>query len=383
MAMVAPDSTGAATERLTQLQTFVAARADCKRRMDAIRKVYGGWRFPATFQAGHQIAFYWDQGKGWFSFWPHSKEIDDDFLKALRLVLDLAKAEGWPPLPAYALDEAGAHNLLDEAVYYYRFLKEKAPPLVTLTSIGGGMPLGLDEIGQLSPHVDVFSTNRFTPEIAQALVGRGKPYGIYNGCGTMPAGARFFFGFHGWKTGATQIGQWVYHSGDAILQGNGFRRDDEGYAYLAKEGPLPSLMWEAVREEIDDYRYLARLSQLIASAKASNKPAAQSAAREAAQALTDLLGAIGWGFQAMQYEDRTPPPHPSTLRKWRWKVAQQIIKLQDALGADAKAAAAGQSRPNRAQLSRRVGAATGNGVAGRPESARSHHAAARAVARPE
>jgi len=312
-----------------------AVRADCKRRMDAVKKAYGGWRFPATFEVGHQIAFYWDQGKNWFSFWPHGKEIEDDFLKAMRVVSDLAKAEGWPPLCVYALDEAGAHNLLDEAVYYFRFIKERMPQLATLTTIGGGMAMGLDEIGQLSPVVDFFSTNRFTPEIARALITRGKSYGIYNGCGPTPAGARFFFGFYGWKTGAQQIGQWAYHFGDAVFEGNGFRRDDEGYVYLAKDGPLPSLMWEGVREGIDDYRYTYRLSRLIAAARGSNKAAAQSAAKDASRDLNDLLGNIGWQFQALQSEERTPPPHPATLRKWRWKVAQHIVALQTLIGPDA------------------------------------------------
>jgi hypothetical protein len=328
-------------DRIFGEDDIAAVRADCKRRMDAVKKVYGGWRFPATFEVGHQIAHYWDQGRNWFAFWPHSKQIDDDFLKAMGIVTDLAKAEGWPPLRVYALDEAGAHNLLDEAVYYHRLIKARMPQLSTLTTIGGGMAMGLDEIGPLSPVVDFLTTNRFTPEIARALVDRGKPYGIYNGCGSTPAGARFFFGFYGWKTGAQQIGQWAYHFGDAVFQTNGFRRDDEGYVYLAPSGPLPSLMWESVREGIDDYRYIYRLSQLIAAAKASNKPAAQSAAKDAAQSLNDLLGNVGWQFQALQTDQRTPPPHPSTLRKWRWKVAQHILALQDAMGSDASTSSAG------------------------------------------
>jgi hypothetical protein len=99
-----------------------------------------------TFEVGHQIAFCWDQGKGWFSFWPHDPAIDADFLRALRLVIDMGTTRGIPALRAYFLDEAGAHNLLDEAVYYYGLIKKRMPEVATLTSIGGGMALGLCEI---------------------------------------------------------------------------------------------------------------------------------------------------------------------------------------------------------------------------------------------
>ena len=310
-----------------------AVRAHCKRMMDAQKRVFGGWHHPVTFGVGHQIAYYWDKGKNWFAFWPHGKAIEADLFKAIGLVEGMAKAEGWPPLRVYALDEAGAHNLLDEAVHYYRLIEERAPGLTTWTTIGGGMAMGSDEIGQLSPHIDFFSTNRFTPEIAQALVARAKPYGIYNGAGPTAAGARFFFGFWGWKTGAGQILQWVYHFGDAALRGNGLRRGDEGYVYLADDGPLPSPHWEAVREGADDYRYVHLLRQRIAAARAAG---AEKAAEAAERALTRLLGQIGWGFQALNSAERTPPPHPSTLRKWRWAVAREILSLQQAGVTEAK-----------------------------------------------
>ncbi len=305
-----------------------ATRAHCKRMMAAEKRVFGPRAFPVTFELGHEIAYFWDHQKAWFSFWPHSKKIDHDMLRAVDVVCEMAKQEGWPPLRAYALDEAGAHNLLDEAVYYYGLIKKHRPELTTWTDIGGGMAMGIDEIGPLSASIDVFNTNRFTPEIARTLVGRKKPYAVYNGCGPTPAGARFFFGFYGYKTGALQIAQWAYYSGNAPFQGNGFRQDDEGYVYLAEDGPLPSVMWEAVREGITDYRYLSLLARSIAAAGTCDRAGAKEAAAEADRVLRGLLGRIGWGFQPLDSSNRTPPPHPSTLRKWRWQVARQILKLQ-------------------------------------------------------
>jgi len=312
-----------------------ATRAHCKRMMDAVKTVFGGWRFPVTFEVGHQIAYFWDVPKGWFVHWPHSPEIESDFYKAIDVVRDLAKAEGWPPLRAYAMDEAGAHNLLDEAIYLYGLIKKRYPDITTWTDIGGGIAMGHDEIGQLEKVMDTFSTNRFTPEIAKTLIGRKKAYGVYNGAGPTLAGPRFFFGFYGFKTGASQIAQWVYHFGDAAFKG-GFRQEDEGYVYEAADGPLPSLYWEAVREGVDDYRYMTELWHRIAMAKASDAPAVKKAADDAAKAAAQILCQIGWTFQALASSERTPPPHPSTLRRWRRAIASEIQKLPVLVGDSVK-----------------------------------------------
>jgi len=312
-------------------QTFgdddiAATRARSRRMMAAATKVFGQWRFPLNFDVGHQIAYYWDKDKNWFVHWPHSKKIDDDFCKAIDVVREEAKAGGWPPLRAYALDEAGAHNLLDEAVHYYGLIKKRYPDMETWTDIGGGIAMGHDEIGKLAPVIDFFSTNRFTPEIARALLDHKRPYGVYNGAGHTLAGPRYFFGFYGFKTGAAQIAQWVYRFGDGGLKG--FRQDDEGYAYAAPDGPLPSLAWESVREGVDDYRYVHLLRQWLAAAAASDKAEDKKAVADAGQALTSILGRMGWGFQALASSERTPPPHPSTLRKWRWAVASRIAAIE-------------------------------------------------------
>jgi len=307
-------------------------RAEALRMMGAAKQVFGTRDCPVTVGVGHQIAYYWDKQQNWFAFWPHSPKIESDLFKAIDLVTALAKAEGWPPLRIYALDEAGAHNLLDEATYYYGLIKKQRPQLTTWTTIGGGMAMGNDETGQLDGVIDFLATNRFTPSIARTLADRKKPYGIYNGAGHTPVGARFFFGFWGWKSGATQVSQWCYHFGNSVFEGQGFRRGDEGYAYLAPDGPLPSPTWEAVREGIDDYRYAALLWRLAAAAEASPDAAAKAAGKAARTELTQILATIGWGFQALRGADRTPPPHPATLRKWRARVARRIVDLGKALG---------------------------------------------------
>ena len=308
-----------------------AIRADCGRRIRLFEKVFDKPRFPATFEVGHQIAFYWDPAQSWFAFWPHSPKIDDEMLQATAVVRQAAKEAGWDSLRAFALDEAGAHNLLDQAVYYYGLLKRRAPDLPTTTDIGGGIAMGYDEIVRLSPVVDHLCSNRLTPDIARALLNSGKPWGIYNGTGPTPAGARFFFGFYGWHTAAHTIAQWAYFFSDGIFMGSGLRADDDGFMYHATDGPLPSLMTEAVRAGIDDYRYLALLDGLIAAARKSGSAATRTAADRSVHDLAVIGGQMQWTFQALSYNDRTPPPSPATLRKWHAIVADHILRLRGLL----------------------------------------------------
>ena len=124
-----------------------ATRMECKRLMDAEKKVFGPRRFHVTLELGHEIAYYWDHQKNWFSFWPHSRKIDQDMLRTADVVRRMAKAEGWPPLRVLRWMRRALHNLLDEAAYYYGLLKKERPELMTWTDIGGGMAMGLDEIG--------------------------------------------------------------------------------------------------------------------------------------------------------------------------------------------------------------------------------------------
>lgn len=146
--------------------------------MAGVKDTWGEFGPEVVCEVGNQIISEWDRAKGWFVYWPHSAAIDGELLKAIATVADLAKEDGWPPVTISALDEAGAHYLMDEAIYYYRRIREKAPGVGAWTSIGGGMALGFDEIGSLSPLVGHLVTNRFTPQIARALAAQSAAFRI-------------------------------------------------------------------------------------------------------------------------------------------------------------------------------------------------------------
>jgi hypothetical protein len=307
-------------------------------------KVYGAEanRFPITIEAGHQILYYWDQKKNWFEYWPHTPEAEADFFKALRLCQETVRAQDGPPMRFFIMDEPGGHpDLLSETVRWYKLAKEKMPQIQTYVTTGGGQAMGIDEIGLLGPYVDFLAINRFDDAICRRLLERGKPYGVYNGGGatetiTGYTRDRYFFGFYGWKTGASGILQWAYRFGDAWkdpIRGN------HGYIMSAADGPLPSIPWEGIREGLDDYRYMDLLWRLITAAR--NVPAAAEAARAGEKVTAEIMGVIAFTYQPLA-ENGTPAPSSAMLEKWRWKVAAacidllRVVSLETALAATAK-----------------------------------------------
>ncbi|HWI57100.1 MAG TPA: hypothetical protein VNZ22_07725, partial [Bacillota bacterium] len=188
------------------------------------------------------------------------------------------------------------------------------------------LALGIDELGQFNAYADLITLNRFDAEVCRRLLARHKPYGVYNGGGATEALTgytrdRYFFGFYGWKTGASEILQWVYHFGEPWkdpLRGN------HGYVMPAADGPLPSLPWESLRAGIDDYRYLDLLWRLITAAKAGPKtaPAAQAGERAA----SEVLSHVGFNYQP-RTGDGAPAPVCATLDHWRWEIASACLEL--------------------------------------------------------
>ncbi|MCY3019184.1 MAG: DUF6067 family protein [Planctomycetota bacterium] len=328
-----------------------ATRKSIKTAIALRKKVYGDAanRFPITVEVGHQILYFWDQKKGWFDFWPRSPELEADFFNAIKVCEETIKAEGGPPMRVFIMDEPGGHpDQLKETAYYHKLLKDKLPQMQTYVTLGGGVALGIDELGLLGPTTDLVTINRFDMDICKLLVARKKVYGVYNGGGATEAVTgytrdRYFFGFYCWKTGAGEILQWVYRFGDAWrdpIRGN------HGYVMLAPDGPLPSIPWEGTRAGVDDHRYMDLLWRLITAAKADpNAAKAVAAGREAA---LEVLSTVDFSYQP-RTGNGTPPPVCATLDKWRWKVAVACMDLLTFVPLD-KALATVSERPGPLEL---------------------------------
>ncbi len=301
-----------------------ATREHADRMLRAVREHLGPLRYPPLLSVGHQIAYFWNQRTNWFEYWPHTPQVEADLMAACRVLKEVARSHGASRTRIYLADEAGAHNLLDEAVRSYLLARKHLVQFDTWTTVGGGMGMGVDELGRLEECVDFFATNRFTPQIARRLVDRGKPFGVYNGAGHTAEGARFFFGFYGWKTAAAQVSQWCYHFGDSPFAGNGLRKEDEGFVYPGVDGPVPTLMWEAIREGIDDFRYLQLLALSIVTAQNFEL---QERPEAPARWLRTVEGSIDWNVQPLRAEDRSSPPPMERMNQWRTQAVEHLLQL--------------------------------------------------------
>jgi hypothetical protein len=331
---------------------IAATKKACQEMIALRKKVYGkdAARFPLNATIGHQLLYEWVNSKGWFEFWPHSPKLESDFFKAIDTVREVTKAEG-VQFRIFIMDEPGGHpDLFKETVYYNKLVKEKLPEQQTYVTLGGGMAIGVDELGELGPYIDMAAVNRFSPAICKALLDRKKPYGIYNGGGATDRLSgytrdRYFFGFYCWKTGASEILQWVYSNGEPWKIPI---RDNEGYTYPAADGPLPSIQWEGVREGITDYRYTDLLWRLITAAKKSGDAKAVSAAKAGEAVALEIMSSVDFNYQPRE-GDGAPPPPAATLEKWRWKTASACLELLKLIPLD-KALATDPVRPGPLEL---------------------------------
>jgi len=71
---------------------------------------------------------------------------------------------------------------------------------------------------------------------------------------------RYYFGVWAWVSGVKGCSHWAY-----------FCQRHLSYVYPTKDDLIPSIGWEAVREGIDDYRYLITLKRLADKARAAGK----------------------------------------------------------------------------------------------------------------
>ncbi len=176
-----------------------------------------------------------------------------------------------------------------------------------------------------------------------------------------PLTSRFFFGFFAWRTGVKGIGLWVY--GDAAAR-NRFGISEKmdrfhpecqymfNFVCCESDRLLPSLAWEAVREGVDDYRYIATLEEWIGKAKKAGK---EKLVRNADNFLKKMYGKIDprnyrkafdaarhnrepgkGGSVGANYERPSPEPSlaPEEYNRIRIQIAEEIVKLSRALETD-------------------------------------------------
>lgn len=123
------------------------------------------------------------------------------------------------------------------------------------------------------PGMDVICTGEPDDDAEAARLRRtAREWWIYpNGAltGQNLSYTRYVFGFGAWRWGVSGVVPWTYQM-SLGCNGNPFTALDGPeimVAYPGADGPIPTPMWETIREGINDYRYTQRLRALIAAAK--------------------------------------------------------------------------------------------------------------------
>ncbi|HWB54655.1 MAG TPA: LamG-like jellyroll fold domain-containing protein, partial [Tepidisphaeraceae bacterium] len=238
------------------------------------------------------------------------------------------KTSNWPPFVAQVSDEPGGSDNVPYAAHYSELLRTTIPGASVMAD--GGPWKGED--ASLSSSVNIFAYCAPTDELLQ----RGRAFGLniwtYNqgGWGRVHGELidRDRWGLFQEKTGSEATYMWVYTWWLEPTVPPGWH---PAFMYVipAEDGPIPTTSWEAVREGINDARYVDKLKALIVQAKASGRSDAISAARQAEGFLESSLLPI-----AANWGDRNTYFGRITTTKYdliRWGCAEHILNLQSIL----------------------------------------------------
>jgi hypothetical protein len=176
--------------------------------------------------------------------------------------------------------------------------------------------------------VDVMCTG--IPEDGQEAVRlrrKGKTWWVYpNAALTTPnlAYTRYVFGFGAWGWGVKGVTPWTFQMSQGC-NGNPFTVLDGPEVMVAYPGPkglLSTPNWEAVRDGINDYKYVFLLEQLIATEQAKGNPEAFRIKRQ----LEEFKSNLGRGPREVEYDYGDWPPQSFDQR--REQIVRWILQLK-------------------------------------------------------
>ena len=184
---------------------------------------------------------------------------------ALKATLDGWKERNWPELVLYCGDEPGSNTGL---VPRLKMVKSWFPS-IRLTTAG----IDPDVLGE---HYDVWIQGEAAIN-GETLI-KSKELGVelwtYN-CtapnNNMPF-ARAFYGFWAYRTGVKGVAEWAYYDHPHwVADENGDTTGSPGSRHsrvvVSPNGPIPTISWEAMREGVDDYRYIQAIRDLSTDAE--------------------------------------------------------------------------------------------------------------------
>ncbi len=232
-----------------------------------------------------------------------------------QAVLDAGREHGYPELLFYMIDEPspGRYPAVESVMARLNEFREAHPEydIRTTTALG---PQAIEDVGHYYD-IWILGGGAVRDGMAEEAAAQGRELWAYE-CHfspTQPEISRYYFGFWAWSAGLRGVSYWAYYDGGFYSRFGsiGSHEDVEedwlewtnqfSFVYPTAEGPIPTIGWAAVRQGIDDYRYLRTLEAAIEAAK--DNPTA----RETVRAAEDLLAEIRSAINLANYRQPIPP----------------------------------------------------------------------------
>lgn len=271
-----------------------------------------------------------------YGFPPVGTEFgSDEHLRQVKAFVEHARrqfaARSLPEILWYPRDEAWSDPRRREARVLYEAIKQ-VPDARTYGTVRRDTAEYLDLWLDVRCHTVSLSGGFDDRELRAAAQAASDRFWWYtNSCREYPDVVRFKAGFFFWKTGATGQFYWAYYypKGDPYDDLDGI---DWCVSYPAGDRRTPTIEWEALREGIDDFRYVYTLERAVAEARATRSADAASTAEEAGRLLDELRDDVVSDLK--EYERRELNFHtdsiwpPERYDDWRKRIARMIVRLQ-------------------------------------------------------
>jgi hypothetical protein len=282
----------------------------------------------------------------------YSKEFDEQYKKAISLIEKYRSSKGWPEFLYTPEDEpANSKAKMRRAEHYLPLIKKAAPKARTYLTLNG-LRKGIDEGKIFDPWLDVRCYAFFNQFLENEARNSENELWIYNGGSEGRYSAfldRYFYGFYVMKAGAEGITQWVYQwpaSLKSTPYNELFEQNEQGwyYTYPSSDGPIPTQRWKALREGIDDARYIFTLKQFISRAKSSGDKNIIKEALASEEKLNNIMDQIDvYHHIPDQFESARrifgyylPEENSKMMEEWREEIKEEMIKIHNLLSDDKK-----------------------------------------------
>ena len=306
-----------------------------QRQIDLMRK-YGMGSFPIPCSMGTSSLYaYYMKGALMGSHIARVKmppaKFFEDITGIVKIIEQEAKRRKWPELLYYPVDEPSTQG--NSVAFMKEVLKaiKKVPGVRTYVTADPSHRA----FDPMRPYVDVWCCQPF-PFPKEKVVSDmkkqpGLEYWSYpnHNSGendhTLSIGTRMTYGFGLWQSGFKVLIPWIYSSTGHDQWNNLDSGSADFGVRTAPDGrPIPTPLWEAYREGIDDGKYIFTLETLIGRAIENGFK------KEAAAAQADLDLVKKNIFIQPKYRDKDLWG-ADTFDAYRWLIAENIMRLNELL----------------------------------------------------